>query len=270
LFKEIIQETDCDKSIDWIIVSANHPPRAEQLIKDGNSYISEVIIPIIETSKKTAIYFAGHSHLYARGANRNHRIHEIINGGASWDQYWTDAPDAVMLYEDVQKTIEAHIFQLVELDFETNKIVVNTYSTGNAKQSKPLYLLDSFYKKINENPPKKPFILNIDTKIKLPYTFKGSPYIGKEPLNSSEYQIIKHSGDNQEIALSKKRDFEKYFGSSGEPDFEPINIHNSISILDFTVEKLDVQPGKYGIKLRYRDQNLSWSEWSEQNIFLIE
>jgi hypothetical protein len=267
---QIIQKADKDDEIDWIFAAAHHPPRAEQLKKDGNDYICNVIIPILQSSAKTSIYFAGHAHLYARGANRNQRIHEIINGGASWDQYWTDAPDAVTLYEDVQKTLEAHVFQLVELDFETNKIVVNTYSTGNAKRSKPLYLLDSFYKKINENPPEKPFILNIDTKIKLPYTFNGSPYIGKEPFNSSEYQIIKHSGDNQEIALSKKRDFEKYFGSSGEPDFEPINIHNSISILDFTLEKPDVQPGKYGVKLRYRDQNLSWSEWSEEKLFILE
>jgi len=268
--KQIIQEADSDISIDWIIVSAHHPPRAEQLKKDGNSYISDTIMPIIASSNKTALYFAGHAHLYARGANRNHRIHEIINGGASWDQYWTDTPEAVTLYEDVQKTIEAHVFQLVEIDFEKQEIKVKTYSTGNAQKEKPLYLLDSFYKKKKENPPQKPFISNSKATITLPYTFLGSSYFGIEPLNSSAFEVFKITENNEVVVLSKKRDFEKFFGSSGAPDFEPTNIHQSINILTLSLKEMELQSGKYGIRVRYRDQNLSWSEWSEIHYFEIK
>ncbi|CAM2947048.1 Calcineurin-like phosphoesterase [Flavobacterium succinicans] len=267
---KIIHEADSDKNIEWVFASAHHPPKAEQLKKDGNDYINNEILPILQSSAKTCVYFAGHAHLYARGASRNHRIHEIINGGASWDQYWTDAPEAVTLYEDVQKTIEAHVFQLVELDFETQQLKVNTYSTGNAQLNKPLYLLDSFYKKQKENRPNTPFIKSFDDKIKLPFTFECSKYTGSEPFNSSEFQILKTVKKEEVIVLSKKRDYEKWFGSSGFPDYTPINIYESSSILELTVNDNELATGAYKIRVRYRDQNLSWSEWSETVTFTIE
>ncbi|CAN1505433.1 MPP_superfamily domain containing protein [Flavobacteriaceae bacterium] len=267
---QIIQKADKDDEIDWIFAAAHHPPRAEQLKKDGNDYICNVIIPILQSSAKTSIYFAGHAHLYARGANRNHRIHEIINGGASWDQYWTDAPDAITLYEDVQKTLEAHVFQLVELDFEKEELQVLTYSTGNALKEKPLHLLDYFYKKKKENRPETPAINNLPEKITLPFTFKGTDYSGDEPLNSSEFEIIKIIDTNEIVGYSKKRDYEKWFGSSGTPNFSPINIHHSTSILSLTVNENELETGVYRIRVRYRDQNLSWSEWSKTATFVIE
>jgi hypothetical protein len=65
--------------------------------------------------------------------------------------------------------------------------------------------------------------------------------------------------------IDKICDFEDFFGDTGSPDYEAVNLNKNIKLSKFLVTGKGLQTGKmYWWRMRYRDKNLQWSEWSEE------
>ncbi len=269
--RSVVTAAEADPAVDWIISDCHHPLYAEQLIGDASSYMKEQILPELLKSDKYAMYLSGHAHLYARGALREEPVYHIINGGASWDQHWGEAPDAEVDYPETQKTIERQIFQIVDIDLDKRELLVETYSIGSSLGEgwNEDVTIDTFYLKRNGMGPEQPAIADVPAEVKLPFDFVGSLYEGDEPYNSTEFQFAGEEGSFDDPALAIKRDFENIFLSTGPPHYIPIDQNAGVDIFRTTLLPQALPQGQNQVRLRYRDKSMHWSAWSEAYPFQV-
>ncbi|NCB07468.1 MAG: T9SS type A sorting domain-containing protein [Bacteroidia bacterium] len=267
--EQIVSAAGGDASVDWLFAVNHHPYYCEQMPNDAISSMRESYCPRLAQTEKYAMHIAGHSHLYARGSMRDFPCHLIINGGACFDQYWGQT--SYTEYQDVQKTIERQIFQIVDVDLGKREMHVETYSIGTnlfpgITEDR---LIDEYYLKLDAPAPEKPAITNPVSEVVLPHVFKGSKYSGQEPLNSVEYQVANEDGDFGEPEFAYKTDFENLFLSTGSPDYIPIDLNAGIDITQMKLDSALFTSGKKFFRFRYRDQSLHWSPWSDTVSFTI-
>ncbi|MDD4227664.1 MAG: metallophosphoesterase family protein, partial [Mariniphaga sp.] len=267
--EQIVSAAGDDSSVEWLFAVCHHPYYSEQMPQDAMSSVRDNYCPRLAKTKKYAMHITGHSHLYARGAMRDFPCHLIINGGACADQYWgqTSYTD----YQDVQKTIERQIFQLVDIDLDKKEMVVETYSNGT--NLSPGFtedrLIDKYYIKLDAPAPNKPEVSNPVSAVVLPFVFEGSEYSGKEPLNSVEYQVAGEECDFGDPEFAYKTDFENLFLSTGSPNYIPIDQNDGIDITQMKLDTTSFTSGQKYLRFRYRDQSLHWSPWSDTISFSI-
>ncbi len=262
--EEIVAAADIDPTVEWVFAVNHHCFYNEQFPSDGVGSVRDGYGPRLSETDKYVMHITGHAHLYARGSIRNQPCHVIINGGASWDQYW--GQDTDIDYQDVQKTIERQIYQIVDIDLDNREMFVETYSNGT--NLTPGFtedlLIDEYYMKLDAPAPDKPFVTNsVPGSLMLPFTFVGSTYSGQEPFNSVEFQVADNTMSFDDPELSFKTDYENIFLSSGSPDYIPIDQNEGINITQFTIDSTDVSSGLKFLRFRYRDQSLHWSDWSD-------
>jgi len=98
----------------------------------------------------------------------------------------------------------------------------------------------------------------------------SSPISGLDSIMSSEFQITGFPGIYLTPLLDKVRDWENIYGDSGAPNYQPINLNQGIDLYRYQVESGLLQVGTtYGWRVRYRDQNLRWSNWSDEKMFTV-
>jgi len=207
--EDIFTAADADPSVEWVIASNHYCFYNEQMPSDGHAPVRDGYGPRLAETDKYTMHITGHAHLYARGSIRNHPCHVIINGGASEDQYWGQV--SYIDYQDVQKTIERQIFQIVYIDLDNREMVVETLSNGTnlSPGFREDLLIDTYYMKLDAPGPDKPSIANsIPENLDLPFTFEGSTYSGQEPFNSVEFQVADDTMNFEYAELSFKTDYE--------------------------------------------------------------
>lgn len=270
--QQIIDSVKNDADVDWVISIGHRPIQAEQFVGDISVYIRTRIIPILAQTEKSTLFIGGHHHLYARGQVRDYPMYHIISGGGSWDQYWGQSTEKD--FDDVQKTIDFWTYQIVSLDGDKKELTVESYAIGSPKLGFTLnnILIDSFYRKLPDNPPLKPSIATIPAdSVSLPFTFISSPYSTEtqEAYNSVQFQISS-DGDRATPVVDLIRDFENLYGTAGDPTYLPVDIHKDVDIFQYTIKKNALPDGTYYIWVRHRDRNIAWSEWSDPVEFKVK
>lgn len=243
------------------------------------------------------MYIGAHTHNYARGTFRDHSGYHIISGGASFDEYWTKRSDtpwdydslvshgSVNDYPDVSRTQQLHNFQLVDIDLETDEVVIQTWSTGNVVNPLPKpILMDEFRLNKSGILPDKPSVAVSTTQLDMEYDtleLSLSDYYSSSgaEMFSTEFVIGKpnpytNKCEINTAELNVKRDIENIFGAESDADLEGIdrNKDQDISKLyigtdhDFYVD-YELPDGNYCAIGRYRDELQRWSAWSEPTSF---
>jgi len=270
--QQIVDSVISDPSVKWLVSIAHRPIQAEQFVGDISEYVRDKIIPILTQTEKSTLLITGHHHLYARGQLRDYPMYHIISGAASWDQFWGQSVEKD--FDDVQKTIDYWAYQIATFDDAKGEMTVESYAIGSPKLGLTLNneLIDSFYRKPGAVPPSKPSILTVpaDT-ITLPFTFVSSPYstVTSEPINSTQFQISPDTNFSNS-AVDLIRDYENLFGTTGSPDYKPVDINKNSNILQYTVQQYKLPNGTYYIRTRHRDRNIEWSEWSDAVQFWVK
>jgi len=270
--QQIVDSVKSDPSVKWLVSIAHRPIQAEQFVGDISEYVRDKIIPILTQTEKSTLLITGHHHLYARGQLRDYPMYHIISGAASWDQFWGQSVEKD--FDDVQKTIDYWAYQIATFDDAKGVMTVESYAIGSPKLGLTLNneLIDSFYRKPDAVAPSKPFILTVpaDT-ITLPFTFVSSPYstVTSEPINSTQFQISKDTNFSNSI-VDLIRDYENLFGTTGSPDYRPVDIHKNINILQYNIGNNKLPNGTFYIRTRHRDRNIEWSEWSDAVEFSVK
>jgi hypothetical protein len=270
--RQIVDSVKTDPEVDWLVSVGHRPIQAEQFVGDISPYIRDRIIPVLTQTEKSSLFIGGHHHLYARGQLRDDPMYHIISGGGSWDQYWGQSTEKD--FDDVQKTIDFYTYQIVTIDVASQEMVLESYAIGSPKLGFTLdnILIDSFYRKIPNIPPNQPSITTVPAdSVELPFTFESSPYTSSstEPYNSVQFQISSDPGFlNPEIDLI--RDFENLYGTTGDPDYLPVDIHDTVDIFKYTIRRNAIPNGSYSIRVRHRDRNITWSDWSDPAEFRVK
>lgn len=267
--RKVVDAAKDDEDVDFII-SVNHRPiQAEQYIGDISSWVRNEIIPILNQTPKHVLNYGGHHHLYHRGQFPDAPMYHIINGAASWDQMWGMSSEKD--YDDVQKTIDYWGYQILEFDFDKKEMKAECYAIGNKELVTDNILIDSFHRRMGAAAPEKPALADVPEVINLPYTFAGSDYISttNEPLNTVQFQIALTEGFESSLVNSIK-DVENLYGSTGKPLHIPVDINEEVEICKLEMKAQKLKNGIHYIRVRYRDANMEWSEWSDAKRFTVE
>jgi len=280
--QSIVEAANNDPSVSHIFSLGHRPYQAEQYIGDISNWVRFTVFPILKASPKMFMHIGAHHHLYARGQDKDYPVYNIISGGTAWDQYWGMSKEED--YDDVQKTISRWAYQIVEIDVNKNTINVESYSVGyttkindwNDNKTKYVWednlLIDQFTRKFsNISKPNTPKIYNdVKDSIELPFTFESSEFKSEanELNNSTQFQI------SQDDKFSVKdidllRDYENLFGI-GDHHWETKDINKGIDIFKFEIPKGKIGNGRHYIRVRHRDRNLTWSEWSDPAPFDVK
>lgn len=266
--EKVIEAAKTDANVDWIFSYNHRPLQAEQYVGDISVWVRDEIMPLLNETEKSVMNVAGHHHLYHRGQLRDYPAYHIISGGAGWVQRWGDSNDE-QDFDDVQKTIDYWNFQIVELNSAEKSMKVESYAIGNddVTFSEPL-LIDYFSRTLGKAAPNKPSIAALtESQIELPYTFESSAYStsSDEDYNSVQFQIA--SDENfTKLQFDLIRDYENIYGLySGEDKYTDLN--KDVDIFKQTITKDDIINGEHYIRVRHRDRNLEWSDWSDALTF---
>lgn len=268
----VVAAANADPSVKWVFGTAHHPLRCENWVSDGSAYIRDQIIPVLRASEKTAMYTSGHSHMYARGSNRDSSVWEVISGGGGLIQNWNQNPE--QNYPDVQRSFDVWTYQIMDIDLEAGTMDVECYSIGNNDYVLDNILIDRFHRYFGKKGPAQPSLLPpADTLLTLPYTFEGSAYFSQagEAYNATEFELAGASGDfENDLLLNVKRDFEDFFQIESAAYFSPVDQMAGINIFQLNIDSTQVFAGKNWLRVRYRDQNLEWSPWSAPLAFYAQ
>lgn len=266
---QVVNAANDDETVDWIISLGHRPYQAEQYVGDISPWIRNNVMPVLTSSPKHILHIGAHHHLYHRGQLKNTPTYQIISGGVAWDQYWGMSTEED--FEDVQKTISNWMYQIVDFNLNTGKMDVESYSIGSVYKWKDNELMDEFHHYKGLFAPEKPEIITeFEAESELPMTIEGSAYEtnSEEELNTTQFLISK----TPEFAIIEKevyRDFENLYGPVGNQVDSTANLNLGVEITKMTIEENEIPNGDYYLKVRYRDKNLNWSEWSDTKEFTI-
>lgn len=267
---QILPLANQDSTVDWIVSLGHRPYQAEQYVGDISTWIRNTVMPILNTSSKHILHIGAHHHLYHRGQLKNYPTYQIISGGVAWDQYWGMSTEQD--FEDVQKTLPNWMYQIIDVDLNNQSFNVESYSIGSVFNWKNNVLMDEFHHYKNKQKPNTPSIVNNFTgqDLELPITIESSAYSSSsdELLNTTEFLISKTS-DFSIVDKDIYRDFEDFYGPVGSQTDESTNINQGVDITKATLNVNSLTNGTYYTKVRHRDQNLKWSDWSSVKSFNI-
>lgn len=278
---KILPIADKDTTVKFIISLGHRPYQAEQYIGDISNWVRYTAYPALCKSPKMFMHIGAHHHIYARGQDKDKPVYNIISGGTAWDQYWNMSTEKD--FDDVQKTITRWTYQIMEIDVPNDSISVESFSVGYTtkindwanvtdkfvwEESIPI---DTFFRKMNTNSkPLKPTITNtISDTLSLPYEFISSAYKSdRYEYNSVEFDFSQTSDFNV-IEHYCLRDYENIFGMDGN-QFTAKDINKGIDIFKYSLPNGIIPNGEHYIRVRHRDKNMTWSDWSEPVKFAVK
>lgn len=267
-----------DDQVDWIFSYGHHPALSE-VWPDGNTPYTETrILPTLAKYGKATLHCAGHTHAYERGALKEAAVHTVIFGGAGgaldrWRAYANQTD-----YATVSRSHDHHGYALVDVDLAAGTYTFRAFSLGSQDVAStgillPNTLLDSYTSWKRKAKPEKPVGGTMPDSVDLPVALSGSPYVASRPQWSSEFQVRTASGtytNGSGLVADIVRDAENVYFDTGAPAFAAIDKNAGIDLTRCTLtEALGLQPGGVVWRVRYRDVNLDWSEWSAERSFVL-
>ena len=263
----LLKNAQNDDNIDWVFAYNHHPGHSE-IWPDGNTdYVQDRIIPTLNKYSKSEFLFYGHSHNYERGAVQEGHVRLLLSGGGGagldrWGAY-SNQQD----YPEIQKAYDHYCYTLVDVDIANEKYTAKTFSLGTPDKPLANVVIDSFYRDKNGAAPLKPALLAPEDGANLiaPFELAAEDFTQKYDIMSSQFQLTDTSGIYNNPVIDIIRDFENIYGDSGAPDYTPIDLNEGIDLSKYTVNGEGLEAEKtYWWRMRYRDKNLQWSDWSEE------
>lgn len=264
--QKLLDETAKNEEVDFVFAQLHHPHKSELWIPGEEDFTGKVVALLEAFTTKTgkpSIHFFGHTHGYSRGQSKDHK-HLWINvasaGGSidNWGEF--EGRD----YDEFTVTQDEYGFVMVEVDGsqEDPKFTIKRISQGNEELVRKNELRDSLviYKK--ERRPGAPSVISPNNET---VNFTGTTL--KAGNFNSSFGNAFHAASHWQIA--ENNDFEKTIFDSWKQYENWYYKENRQKDDDLTDEKTKrLKPGTtYYWRVRYRDQNLNWSDWSHTASF---
>lgn len=264
--KKVLEETAKNEDVDFVFAQMHHPHKSELWIPGEEEFSGKVVKLLENFSTKTgkpSVHFFGHTHGYSRGQSKDHK-HLWVNvasaGGAidNWGEF------KGIDYEEFTVTQDEYGFVMVEVDDnpENPKFTLKRISRGNTIKGRDNEQTDEitvFKKSKKPNTPALVSPVNQEMEI-TGVVLKAGPF-------SSTFKNTFHAAANWQ--LSTKEDFSAKIWDSWKQHENWYYLENRQKNDDLTDEKAPrLQPNTtYYWRVRYRDQHLNWSAWSEVGTF---
>ena len=266
---KVLTDAENDDTIQWVFVFLHHPGHSELWTVGNTDYVQDRVIPELTKFSKVDLLSYGHSHNYERGTAPNSNLRLMLSGGAGGGLDRWHVLKNIKNYPEIQKSFDHYCYSIVDIDVANKRYEVVTYSLGNPNKQLNNVEIDRFFRdKKNETPPEKPLIIFPQKKyVTLPAKLEASGYSGDFELMSSQFQITRKKGNYNSPLVDVVRDFENIYSVTDAPDYTPINLNAGIDLSKYVVKGI---VGRVWVRVRYRDKNLQWSDWSEEKKFTID
>jgi len=278
--RQLVDALKADDTTDLCVSVVHRPYRAARPIGDTSAWFANQIMPMLAETEKHVLTISGHHHYYNRGQTRDWPIYHIISGGTASTQDWSPLSyDNQAPYDEVQKTIFNWAWQVVDFDLASRTMEVRAFSEAHGRfpesvrwttrgyNSRPI---DFFRRRLGVAAPGKPALANVfNGAVNHPVVLSSHAFATAtgESLNSTWFQVASDAAFTN-LRLNRLRDVEKLFGDTGLPDLEPVDAHSRLDILACAVPGT-LAAGTYHARVRHRDTNAMWSEWSDVKTFVI-
>ncbi|RXG11318.1 3',5'-cyclic AMP phosphodiesterase CpdA [Leeuwenhoekiella aestuarii] len=264
--EQVLKDTETEEDIDFVFAQLHHPYKSELWIPGEEETTGKVVKMLEAFSDKTgkpSVHFFGHTHGYSRGQSRdhNHLWVNVASAGGSIDN-WGEFEGRD--YDEFTVTQDEYGFVMINVDPNPAdpKISLKRISRGNVQHPKNNAVTDSItVYKLNQKPdapvgvsPKK------ETVDITAITLKASAFSGGRVSS-------KHTASHWQVSTTP--DFEKLIKDSWKQNENWYYKENRQKGDDLTDEDLSrLKPATtYYWRVRYRDQYLGWSDWSETLTF---
>ncbi|MCD6174945.1 MAG: metallophosphoesterase family protein, partial [Planctomycetes bacterium] len=250
-----------DADIDWVLAFCHHPGRSE-VWPDGNTaWVNNEVIPLLADYDKVCGLYYGHSHNYEVGAHPDAPFRLVLSGGGGsaldrWGQYANQTD-----YPELYKSWDHFGYTILDFDLADRSYTGKTYSLGNQSLYRDNELVDEFYqKRENTSAPQTPQGLSPVGEVDLPLILIASAYKGVEEIMSSHFQVTLVSGDYSSPVVDSRRDWVNFYDDTGAPGYEMVNLNEGIDLESLVIDSGISVGQTLSWRIRYRDQNLLWSE----------
>lgn len=265
--KNILIETEGNQNIDFVVLELHHPFKSELWTPGEIPYTGQVISLLENFTKKSgkpSFHLFGHTHAYSRGQSKDtkHFWMNVATGSGNID-YWGEFTNND--YNEFTVSQDEWGFVVFDVTAGDNpKISVKRISRGNETQHKDNVVTDSFTVYKNAKSVTKPEAIS---------PINDSLLLECVELKASDFFSIsndsEHAQSNWQISTSK--DFSNPVFESWKNFENWYNNANTQTNDDLTDEKISgLNPiTKYWWRVRYRDKEFNWSEWSEPVSFNV-
>lgn len=226
----------------------------------GTPYVGK-LLQRLQSCPKVPALINGHVHAYERhvlpGQCAGGRdFLEVTVGGAGGNlDRWKGGSVGPDIYES-KVALDQYHFVVIEMDVDNMTFEGTMYSFGNPDRPLGGVVCDTFYGKLNQDAPEQPSVIDFT-----PATVTVSDYAGVDELMTVQVQVAADATFAQPL-MDKKYDKVNIYETDDE--FVPINQNAGIDLkhIDITEAGLEDVSNLY-TRVRYRDNNLKWSEWSQ-------
>lgn len=263
-----LSNVENDETIDFVFVMSHHFSITElwgegMNYDQGPTYIRNTIYPILKKYSKVVQHSYGHTHGYERGAMISTDLDKrgdfrIVCGGGSggnldrWGEFQNQD------FDDVHVTMDHYFFQLIEIDVANKTWESKMYSLGNDSRLRDNELMDYWYRKANQPAPESPTTYQPTFENEM-VTFSTSP-INADSLFTVQIQISDNSNFTNNLVDTLVSAVDIYEDDSS---FNPIDLNENLDLTHLTFDASRfVHQGTYYYRVKYRDNNLKWSNWS--------
>ncbi|MCH2198571.1 MAG: fibronectin type III domain-containing protein [Flavobacteriales bacterium] len=248
-------------SIDFVFAQLHHPHKSELWTPGESDYTGEVIALLEEfssTCNKPSIHFFGHTHGYSRGHSRDHRhlwINAATAGGAI--DNWGEFPN--FDYDEFSVSQDEYGFVSVEVsDDPEPKIVVKRISRGDQDGALENVLTDSLTIRLEPSPVDVPVPVFPVEEVVAPecVVLEAEAFSSPNELSvhgQSHWQVSTDENDFANLVAESWKNFENWY-------FE-VDTQAEDDLTDEVILGLE-ENTTYWWRVRYRDRELNWSEWS--------
>lgn len=257
--------TALDNDIDFVFAQLHHPHKSEMWLPGESDFTGEVVTILenfSQNSGKPSVHFFGHTHGYSRGQSRDHKhlwINVATAGGAidNWGEFaQADYPEFSVSYDEWG-------FVMVDvIDGENPHFIVRRLSRGDDDQGLDNVLRDSLVVRRYEqlvDTPQAIFPINTDVSADC-VELMASDFIGNASQihGQSHWQLSLFSGNFSDPVFEHWENYENIYGDIDTQAGEDL----------FTERVYDLEANEvYKWRVRYRDRELNWSDWSEEAVF---
>lgn len=264
--KKKLDEAESNPTIDFVFGFVHEVPFSEMWGQGKNDHVAHDLLPLFRQYSKSQQLTYGHVHAYERGVVESRASNAFgdisilaAGGGGGTRDRWGEYEN--IDYPEINMTVDHHFYVIGEIDVTRKSYKFETYSLGNKNYPQDDILIDSWERSLEKAAPAKP-VANANKIEGSEYTLQASAYVGTMPLFSSQFELSEVEDDSYKPLISEIRDIRNIYGIGA--DFAPTDKNAGLNIEEYTFDKSGlVAERKYVWRIRYRDTNRRWSEWSD-------
>ncbi|MGK0362079.1 MAG: hypothetical protein ACI9U2_004399 [Bradymonadia bacterium] len=263
----VLAEACADDHIDFVFAQLHHPHLSELWPVGEIDYTGEIIARMEAFStdcEKPSLHFFGHTHGYARGQSRDHR-HLWVNVASAggnldrWGEYAQNDYDEFVVSQD------EYGFVVVEVDAgDAPEFRLTRVSQGRPGQPMDNVVRDHVrVRRYEDGPaapePRFPVAGEATNPDCVDLTARPMADLDDDAHQASRWQLARNCRDFEAPLVDRWRQDRNWFDDEDRQAGD--------DLIDERIEGL-TPLSAYCWRVRYRDDSLAWSDWSEPAAFI--